>query len=98
MGLPAARHPSHWEEGRTSARRGNEIREWESCARARLVGPGLAARASRTAGPDKPAGGRDRTGQAVASRRTKTRRSVDSYDNRLEEKFLGRKHRGAIIT
>jgi hypothetical protein len=32
VGLPAAWDPADWEESRTSARRGNEIRERESCA------------------------------------------------------------------
>src|SRR6516225_2632589 len=68
MGLPAARDPADWEESRTSARRGNEIRERESCTRTCLVGPGLAARASRTPGPREPAGGRRRAGQTAAGR------------------------------
>src|SRR5499425_402888 len=32
MGLSAATDPANWEESRSSARRGNEIREWESRA------------------------------------------------------------------
>ena len=53
MGLLAARHPANWEESRTSARRGNEIRERESSACARLVGPGLVARAGGLLDPAK---------------------------------------------
>ena len=73
MGLPAARDPANWEESRTSARRGNEIREWESGARARLVGPGVAACAGGAAGPGEIAGRGRRAGQKAPQRRQEKR-------------------------
>ena len=69
MGLPAAGDPADWEESRTSARRGNEIRERESRARARLVGPGFAARAGGAARSRKIAGRGCRAGQTAIARR-----------------------------
>src|SRR6266404_7325113 len=74
MGLLAAGNPSHGQASGTSERGGDEIRERENRARARLVGPGLAARASGTAGSGEPAGRGRRAGQKAVARRTGTRR------------------------
>jgi len=59
-----------------------EIRERESRARARLVGPGIIARASGPAGSGENASGRCRAGQKASARCTRTQRAVNQRRDR----------------
>src|SRR5499433_3357066 len=81
MGLPPAGNPSHGQASGTSACARNEIRKRESCARARLVGPGHAARASGTAGSAEIAGRGYRAGENAAARCSKTGEPVVKMPN-----------------
>ena len=83
MGLSAPGNPSDGQARGAPARGGDEIREWESRARAHLVGPGFTARASGTAGSGEPAGRRYRAGQKAGSRHRRKQSSNNGLQNRI---------------